>query len=257
MTEEREVIGQMYTFQSRIRYSETDNKGCLSLGSLLDYFQDCSTFHSEDAGVGLEYLAKRHLAWVLSAWQIVVERYPQLGERVTIGTVPYSFRGFLGYRNFVMESERGERLAYANTLWTLMDMEKMHPARPGKEMVEAYELGEKIPMDYAPRKIALPASGGIGTEMLEVKQHHLDTNNHVNNGQYVRIAMECLPAEYFKEGTSVRQMRAEYKKQAYVKDKIYPVVYKNGGTAAVSLNNGDGQPYCIVEFECRNMGEEL
>lgn len=250
------MIGKMYTFHSRIRYSEIDNNGCLSLGSLLDYFQDCSTFHSEDAGVGLEYLKERHLAWVLSAWQIVVERYPGLGEKVDIGTVPYAFRGFLGYRNFVMESEQGERLAYANTLWTLMDMEKMHPARPGTEMLEAYEIGEKLPMDYAPRKIALPASGGAGIEALEVKKHHLDTNNHVNNGQYIRIALECLPAECLEDGMSVRQMRAEYKKQAHLGDRIYPVVYKNGGKAAVSLNNREGQPYCIVEFDCRNMGEE-
>ncbi len=38
----------MYTFQSRIRYSEVGPDGRLTLESLLDYFQDASTFHSED-----------------------------------------------------------------------------------------------------------------------------------------------------------------------------------------------------------------
>ena len=86
----------MYKFSSRIRYSEVDSKGILSLESLLDYFQDCSTFHSEDVGVGLGYLKERHLAWVLSAWQIVVDRYPRLCEEVRIGTAPYGFKGFFG-----------------------------------------------------------------------------------------------------------------------------------------------------------------
>lgn len=37
----------MYSFKSKIRYSETDSRGRLSLEALLDYFQDCSAFQSE------------------------------------------------------------------------------------------------------------------------------------------------------------------------------------------------------------------
>ena len=38
----------MYTFDSRIRYSETDETGALSLLGVINYMQDCSTFQSED-----------------------------------------------------------------------------------------------------------------------------------------------------------------------------------------------------------------
>lgn len=246
----------MYKFSSRIRYSEVDSKGKLSLESLLDYFQDCSTFHSEDIGVGLGYLEERHLAWVLSAWQIVVDRYPELCEKVRIGTAPYDFKGFFGYRNFLMETEEGEKLACANTLWTLMDMEKMCPSKLRKEMIEAYQIEDKLPMDYAPRKIALPVEGGIRKDPLEVGRRHLDTNNHVNNGQYIRMAKEYLSAEYMRENLLLRQMRAEYKQQAYLGDKIYPVIYENGEIAAVSLNDEEERPYCIVEFEFKSVGSE-
>ena len=44
--------------------------------------------------------------------------------------------------------------------------------------------------------------------------------------------------------------RAEYKKQAHLGDKIYPVVYNEGeDVAAISLNNQEGQPYCVVELK--------
>ena len=33
----------MYTFDSRIRYSECDSEGFLTMESLLDYFQDCTS----------------------------------------------------------------------------------------------------------------------------------------------------------------------------------------------------------------------
>ena len=43
----------MYTFESRIRYSETDSEGKLTIASLINYFQDCSTFQSQDLGLGV------------------------------------------------------------------------------------------------------------------------------------------------------------------------------------------------------------
>lgn len=234
----------MYTFQSRIRYSEVGVDGNLTLESLLDYFQDSSTFHSEDIGLGVEYLQERHLAWVLSAWQIIVERYPHLCENVVIGTSPYDFKGFLGYRNFLMETDAGERLACANTIWTLMDMEKMIPAKPPVEMIEGYVISDRLQMDYAPRKIAIPA-GGAEQEAVQVRPHHLDTNGHVNNGQYVRIAMEYIP-EHFR----IRQLRAEYKKQAVLHDMMIPSVTVNADKTlyTISLNGEDGNPYSVVEL---------
>ena len=70
----------MYTFDSRIRYSETDETGALSLLGVINYMQDCSTFQSEDIGLGVEYLEKKKRAWLLSSWRIVIDRYPVLGE---------------------------------------------------------------------------------------------------------------------------------------------------------------------------------
>ena len=36
----------MYEFDSRVRYSETDAQGRMTWLALMDYFQDCSVFHS-------------------------------------------------------------------------------------------------------------------------------------------------------------------------------------------------------------------
>lgn len=235
---------QVYTFESRIRYSEVGLNCNLTLESLLDYFQDCSTFHSEDIGLGVDYLKKKNMVWMLSSWQIVVERYPHLCENVLIGTAPYEFKGFIGYRNFLMQTKSGERLAYANSVWSLMDMEKMAPAKPPQEMLDGYVLSEKLPMDYAPRKITLQPDG-IEQETLCVRPHHLDSNGHVNNGQYVRIAMEYVPKDF-----RIRQMRAEYKKQAVLDDRMLPIVAVNAEKTlcTVALNGEDGKPYSIIEF---------
>ena len=43
--------------------------------------------------MGIDYLAEKHRAWLLSSWQIVVDRYPKLGERIVVSTWPYDFKG--------------------------------------------------------------------------------------------------------------------------------------------------------------------
>lgn len=232
----------MYAFDSRIRYSETDSEGELTLNALLNYFQDCSTFHSEDVGLGIGYMREIGQAWVLSSWQIVVDRYPRLGEKVKIVTLPYELKGFLGYRNFAMLDEEENYLAKANSLWSLLDMTTGKPVAVNEAMHKGYGIDEKLDMDYAPRKITVPEGGQL-LEPIVVKKHHLDTNHHVNNGQYVNIAMEYLPDDFL-----IHQMRAEYKKQAFLDDVLYPCVVSVESGYVVSLRDEEGRPYVSVEF---------
>ena len=128
----------MYAFDSRIRYSETDSEGYLTLDALLNYFQDCSTFHSEDVGLGIGYMKEIGQVWVLSSWQIVVNRYPKLGEKVKIVTLPYELKVFLGYRNFAMLDEKGEYIAKANCLWSLLDVATGKPVIVNEAMRKGY-----------------------------------------------------------------------------------------------------------------------
>ena len=152
----------MYTFGSRIRYSETDEYGKLTLTGIMNYLQDCSTFQSEDIGLGISYLTEHHQAWWLSSWQIVIDRYPALGEEVVIGTWPYDFKGFYGYRNFTICDPAGNYLVRANSVWFLFDTELGRPVKVKEENIRGYGRGDekRLEMEYAPRKITVPAEYG-------------------------------------------------------------------------------------------------
>lgn len=234
-----------YRFGGRVRYSETDNTGRLSLEGILNYFQDCSIFQSEDLGRGIRYLKEKELAWVLSYWQIDVKRYPNVCEEIEIGTIPYDIKGFLGYRNFMLKTAAGEELACANTMWTLLDTAKGMPKKVPEEIVSSYPMEERYPMEYMPRKIDIPADM-MACGHVEVKLHHLDTNMHVNNGQYVRIAKDTLMAERER---SVVRLRVEYKKSAVLGNVICPYAAWDGADRyVVSLCDENAVPYAIVEL---------
>ena len=74
----------MYTFDSRVRYSEVGEDGKITISALMDYMQDCTNFHSEDLGVGLAFHKEKALMWVLNSWQIIFNRFPKMGERITV-----------------------------------------------------------------------------------------------------------------------------------------------------------------------------
>lgn len=238
----------MYSFKSKIRYSETDSRGRLSLEALLDYFQDCSAFQSEALGVGFYPLQERGLAWVLSYWQIVVDRFPDFYEDVETGTYPYNFKGCFGQRNFFMKDKDGNFLAKADSLWSLIDTKAFKLTNIPEDVSAKYEKREKLPMDYAGRKIAVP-EGGCMEENITVNPHHLDTNHHVNNAQYVRMAAAYLP-----ESFEIGQMRVEYRKQALLHDVLHPYVVKRTAESGeelytVSLQDEEGKAYANVEFK--------
>ena len=233
----------MYSFDSRIRYSEVDYEGNVTFNSILDYFQDCSSFHSEDLKLGIDFLKEKQLAWVLISWQIEMERYPRHGEYVKVGTWPSDFKDFFGYRNFIMTDSQGQRLAYANSLWVLMDLKKERPTKPPEEMLAGYKLEPPIPMQCRSRKISLPETMEE-KEPFFVHKFHLDTNQHVNNGKYILMAQEYLPKEF-----TIGRMYAEYKKSAVYGDVIYPYVTVQEEKVVVALCDRQKKPYVIMEME--------
>lgn len=267
----------MYTFHSRVRYSEATKDQILDLYAILNYFQDCSNFQSADLGVGVQYLAEKNRAWLLSAWQVELVRPLHLFDPITVGTWPHDFKGIYGYRNFILYNEaRGhETAAYANSIWFLIDTKTGKPLRITPEDAAPYTLEPAYPMEYAPRKITLPKvpqpipvktttqdvfsqpDSSLYAEVnftpVTVTKIFLDTNNHVNNSQYVRLAQACLPETF-----CIRRMRAEYRRAAVLGDIIYPKILLSADAqyCYVSLNDEAGNAYAVVEFIASNHSQQ-
>lgn len=231
----------MYTFNSRVRYSEVDSNARLTLDGIINYMQDCTNFQSEDFGVGLEFHKEKNLAWILNSWQIVIDEYPKMGENITIGTQSFGYEKMFGHRNFLITKEDGSRVAIANSLWVLMDLKKNRPRIVTPEIGDVYGKHKPLEMEYAPRKIKMPENVVKGREFV-VQESQLDTNHHVNNGQYVRMAMNQI------ELPKVSELRVEYKKQALLGDMIVPFICRQENKTFVSLDDVDGKAYAVVQF---------
>lgn len=241
MTEKVRTNG--YEFLSKVRYSEIDHRGTMTLPALINYFQDCSTFHSEEIGVGMNRLKADKKAWILSYWQVIVDRYPEMTEEISVGTFASEFKGLYGNRNFYMNDAQGNRIACANSIWVFMDVEKGRPCRPAPEYIEPYGTEAPLEMPYEGRKIEVPDSFEERPS-FPVRKYHIDTNEHVNNCQYVQMALEVVSGE-----RNVRQLRVDYKKSAVLGDMIYPKLANEKDRTVVELCDAEGKAYAVIEMK--------
>lgn len=244
-----------YTYEYRVGFSHSDINHNMTIPAIIDAYQDASCFHSEDLGVGFYYLEPLDLVWIINYWEVEFIKMPKYPDKLTVGTAPYEFKGFIGYRNFFMLDESGEYVSKANSIWVLMDWKNMRPAKVPDKVKNAYELEPKLDMTYSSRKIHVPSIEDEGVtvtkpESITIQNHHLDANGHVNNGQYIKIAFGFLP-----EGIDAKRLRVEYRSQAHLGDVIFPVIYKTEDAYTVELKNGEGEVYTVLELVIRKRTE--
>ena len=121
--------------------------------------------------------------------------------------------------------------------------------RPDAEQIAHYGIGEKLDMEYLPRKIALPEGLKEG-EPIPVRPDMIDTNNHVNNGQYINIAMTLMTQDgECGAHKPVKRVLAEYKKSAVMGDVFHPYTGVVDDKYYVCLKDGAGNINVIVVFE--------
>ncbi len=231
----------MYQYNSRVSYSEVDANLNLTYFDLVNYMQDCSCFHSDDVGVGVFYLAPKNLGWFVATYEIHINRMPRYMEKITIKTYPYQVRGMLARRTYAIESEEGELLVYADSLWVLMDLKNKRPARLTDEMIAAYpEDIDRPKFDFNRSKLKLTSEGEmVGT--FVVSEFHLDTNSHMNNSYYIDVTRRFLPREDFSTIT------VDYKKPALLFDElqVYLIELEQGYQVVLKK---DDEIYTIVEY---------
>lgn len=245
----------MYIMNGRIRYSECDEHGTLTLLSLLNYLQDSSTFHAEDLFHGVSDLSERGLAWLIAAWQIRIGRLPRFCDHVSVSTWVHSMSKTLSSRNYIMADENGTPLVQADSLWFVYDAALGRPVRiPNDQHI--YLTGDK-PLDLPPTQRRLSVTGTFDpAPEVTVGELHLDTNRHVNNAQYLGMATDaiasCLGDQTEHRADDIESICIQYKQQARLGDIIVPCVQAQGRICTVDLRSPDGESYAVVRIGLRD-----
>jgi len=194
-----------------VHYYEVDIHKRALITSIIDYLGDMAMYQSESLGVGIEHLKENNMAWVLYKWDINMESYPLLNEKVKIKTFPYSFRKFYAYRKYEIIDINGNKIGDASSVWILINTERRRPIRIAKEMYEVYGIDESN--DRAIEIEDIKSITKVDCEKsFQVRYSDIDTNMHVNNVKYAAWALETVPVDIVLD-CQLKNIKVTYEKE--------------------------------------------
>ena len=232
----------MYTLNYKVTTSCCDSEGKLKLYSALQMMQDCSEMWIDSEPAARKFFSDNNMTQLLATRQVEVVRVPRFKEDLTVTTSIYEVMPMYGFRNTFIRDAQGQPCYRTWSMGAFVDLATGKLARLSDEAIASLTLEPKQEMNYRGRRIILPKQDGTVLEPVQVMRADIDYNRHMNNANYVRVAMELL-----SEGFEVRDMRVEYRIAAKLGDRLTPTLYPIDGGHIVSLDI-DSQPCAIIEF---------
>ena len=232
----------MFSKDYHVGFSRVDVSGKAKHFEVVNMLQDCSTDHTDSLGMKCLDLKKSKHAWFIYLWHIVFDDRPCVGDYVEVSTWPYEFKSFFGMRNYTMKNPEGKVIVCADSYWVYYDFDKNTVVVPDEEVRQMFELDERYPMERVPRKIKMPKeTEHVGEET--VRGPSLDTNEHMNNAEYIRIA-----SGYLDYGTDIKELFVEYVNSAKLGNKMIIFRKDEGEFVYIRIENEEGSIFVNVKF---------
>ena len=214
----------MHSLKYKVTTSTCDSNGRLKLFSALQMMQDCSEMWIDSEPTVKHYFAQQNMTQLLATRQVEVVRLPE-------------FKG----NTFIYDAQ-GEPCFKTWSMGAFVDLATGKLKRIDDATIASIAIDPQQEMHYRDRRIIVPKEGAVAHPPVPVMRADIDYNKHMNNANYVRIAMELLPSDFVVNG-----MRMEYRVPAKLGDELTPTVYDNGDTIIVSLLTGS-ETSAIIEF---------
>ena len=232
----------MYSLNYKVTTSTCDSDGKLKLYSALQMMQDCSEMWIDSEQGVKDYFEKENMAQLLASRQVEVIRRPSFKEELTVTTSVYGMKSMFGFRNTFIYDAEGLPCYRTWSMGAFVDKGTGKLKKVDDQTISTMLLEPKLDMNYKDRRIILPKDGGTVLAPVAVQRADIDYHKHVNNANYIRMAMELLP-----EGFEVKGLRVEYRVPARLNDQLVPTVYQQDELFIVALNIGNDVS-TIIEF---------
>lgn len=182
----------MFEKQFDLRYFEMDKHGEASPVTILMLLEEAAADHCLSIGHSLYDLLEQGIGWVLLSGRMMMERYPEYKEKITIRTWLSEIRTFRGIRENIIFDEQNNIIGKAKGYWLFFDIKRRKPARIFKDILNKWTVNPKESIAFEDIKIDPVDSATYKNEIL-VHRYDMDSNEHVNNLRYLQWALESIP----------------------------------------------------------------
>lgn len=181
-----------------IKTYHTDRFGKACPATFAAFFEEAAANNARLHGFPGEVLLQHGIAWVLSRLTITVDRYPSIGETISVHTWPSSHTPTLALRCFEVFDAQNTLIAEGTTAWLVIDITKRKLVSVPKFITDNYPKNTPCCKEFPTR--AVPRLKNVEYEIpLVSRKADIDTNGHVNNVRYLGWIQESVPENFLME----------------------------------------------------------
>jgi len=181
----------------RVTSADTDFKRKLSVSSLTNMFIQIAWHHAEELGLGVEYLHKHGLAWVLLRLHLKIEELPEWNETLRLVTWPKGIRRLFYLRDFEVFGPKGNRIAYATSEWLLIDIFSKRPKLQAPDH-EIFNMNKDRHAINSEIETLIAPEGCSGTFGFKIFYSDIDLNQHLTTTRYIDHVFNAFDMDFHK-----------------------------------------------------------
>ena len=245
-------MAKTFEYSMKIPFDMSDVNGYIKIPQLILLSLQVSGMQSIELGMSDMYILENYnLVWIITDYNMKIERLPVFDEKITIETYAKSHNRLFCYRAFNIKDEAGNTIIEMVATFVLMDRDtrKVHPVM--SEITDAFDSEFSKTMLRGPRFKEL--EGGVEQE-YRVRFYDLDMNGHVNNSKYLDWVFEVMGADFLTDHVP-KKVHLKYVKEVLAGGLITSQ-YEQEGLKTQHQISSDGQINAQAEIEWEEVEEK-
>ena len=159
----------------------------MPLSRLVTLIIDTATGHANLLGFGYAHMMESNTSWVLSRLSLDIIRMPGVNRSYRLYTWVESVNRIYSERLFELkDTETGETIAWAHTVWMAIDMDTRRPTDLTRHQALVDVISER-PFGGVKGGKLQPVGDGAKGYNYEFKVSDIDVNRHVTTRRYIDL----------------------------------------------------------------------
>ena len=245
-------MAKTFEYSMKIPFDMSDVNGYIKIPQLILLSLQVSGMQSIELGMSDMYILENYnLVWIITDYNMKIDRLPVFDEKITIETYAMSHNRLFCYRAFNIKDEAGNTIIEMVATFVLMDRDtrKVHPVM--SEITDAFDSEFSKTMLRGPRFKEL--EGGVEQE-YRVRFYDLDMNGHVNNSKYLDWVFEVMGADFLTQHVP-KKVHLKYVKEVLA-GGVITSQYEQEGLKTQHQISSDGHINAQAEIEWEEVEEK-
>ncbi|MGT2907165.1 acyl-ACP thioesterase domain-containing protein [Streptococcus dentiloxodontae] len=240
-------MGKTFKMTYQVPFYETDVNHNVKLSTLLSVALQVSSKQSEELGNADDYVYKTYnLVWVITDYDITIDRLPVYNEIVTIETEAVAYNKLFCYRDFYIYGEKGDKIMTIGSTFVLMDYDTRKVAEVPDDLVAPYESDKIKKILRGPKYKLLENAEHT---FYHVRYFDLDMNGHVNNSKYLEWMLDVFELDFLTNYIP-KKIHLKYVKEIHHGNDIHSAYQLDGLTSQHQITVDDSlHAQAIIDWQ--------